>query len=157
MGKYAIEVLAIACIILVLCLYNLRSERDQLTIDLADSQAIVDKLTVEAELAKKATKARDTIDSKYTKELTHALAENQKLRDAVSAGTQRVYIKASCPSGLSDPSGTSSLDYGAGIELTRDAGQDYLHLRDQLISDGRKLLAAQAYINQVCQGKVHDD
>lgn len=96
-----------------------------------------------------------TLDARITKEVTDALAENNRRRSAVAAGTVRVrYVKATCPGPSSDlptaPS-TSSVGNGAGIELAADAGRDVLVLRQALIEDRAKIEYLQGYIRKITQ------
>ncbi|THJ32415.1 hypothetical protein E8K88_12000 [Lampropedia aestuarii] len=93
------------------------------------------------------------IDARVSMEVRNALDENERERSGVAAGTVRVrYVAASCPratsanNGVPEAASTSGLDDGAGIELSREAGQDVLALRAELIRDRAKITGLQEYI-----------
>ena len=91
-----------------------------------------------------------TLDARITKEVSDAIAENNRRRAAVAAGTVRVrYIAARCPSpDLPATSTTGSLGDGAGVELTPAAGLDVLDLREALIRDRAKIEYLQGYARE---------
>ena len=75
------------------------------------------------------------MDARITKEVSDALAENNRRRAAVAAGTVRVrYIAARCPSpDLPTPPPPAAGD-GAGVELASSGWFDVLDLREALIA-----------------------
>ena len=94
-----------------------------------------------------------TMDARITKEVTDALAENNRRRPAVAAGTVRVrYVAARCPSpDLPATAATGSVGDGAGVELAPAAGLDVLDLRESLIRDRAKIDYLQAYIRKITE------
>ena len=94
-----------------------------------------------------------TLDARITKEVSDALAENNRRRPAVAAGTVRVrYIAARCPSpDLPATAATGSVGDGAGVELAPAAGLDVLDLREALIRDRAKIDYLQAYIRRITE------
>lgn len=94
-----------------------------------------------------------TLDARITKEVSDAIAENNRRRPAVAAGTVRVrYVAARCPSpDLPATAATGSVGDGAGIELAPKAGLDVLDLREALIKDRAKIDYLQAYIRKVTE------
>ena len=93
------------------------------------------------------------MDARITKEVSDAIAENNRRRAAVAAGTVRVrYIAARCPSpDLPATAATGSVGDGAGVELAPAAGLDVLDLREALISDRAKIEYLQGYARAVAQ------
>ena len=93
------------------------------------------------------------LDSRITKEVSDALAENNRLKSPVAAGTVRVrYVAARCPSpDLPATAATGSLGDGAGVELTPKAGLDVLDLREALIKDRAKIDYLQAYVRKITE------
>mgnify|MGYP003412659069 CR=1 FL=1 len=94
-----------------------------------------------------------TLDARITKEVSDALAENNRRRHAVAAGTVRVrYVAARCPSpDLPAASATGGVGDGAGIELAPAAGLDVLDLREALIRDRAKIEYLQGYIRKITE------
>ena len=94
-----------------------------------------------------------TLDAHITKEVSDALAENNRRRSAVAAGTVRVrYVAARCPSpDLPAATAAGSVGDGAGIELTPKAGLDVLDLREALIRDRAKIEYLQGYIRKITE------
>ncbi len=93
------------------------------------------------------------LDARITQEVSDALAENNRRRPAVAAGTVRVrYLAARCPSpDLPATAATGSVGDGAGIELAPKAGLDVLDLREALIRDGAKIDYLQGYIRKITE------
>ena len=94
-----------------------------------------------------------TLDARITKEVSDALAENNRRRHAVAAGTVRLrYVAAPCPSpDLPATSATGGVGDGAGIELAPAAGLDVLDLREALIRDRAKIEYLQGYIRKITE------
>ena len=94
-----------------------------------------------------------TLDARITKEVSDAIAENNRRRPAVAAGTVRVrYVAARCPSpDLPATAATGSVGDGAGIELAPAAGLDVLDLREALIRDRAKIEYLQGYIRKITE------
>lgn len=94
-----------------------------------------------------------TLDARITKEVSDAIAENNRRRSAVAAGTVRVrYVAARCPSpDLPATAATGSVGDGAGIDLAPKAGLDVLDLREALIRDRAKIDYLQAYIRKITE------
>ncbi|EMH9788690.1 lysis protein, partial [Proteus mirabilis] len=66
------------------------------------------------------------LDIKYTQELASAKNEINTLRDAVSSGNKRVYIKAECPAVTKNSTESGSNETTA--RLNKAVEQDYLRL-----------------------------
>ena len=95
------------------------------------------------------------LDARITKEVSDAIAENNRRRPAVAAGTVRVrYVRAQCPNPSADlpaTATTGSVGDGAGVELAPAAGLDVLDLREALIRDRAKIEYLQGYIRKITE------
>lgn len=103
---------------------------------------------------------RDAIDQRNTKELTDALTENERLRRAVSDGSGRLLVRATCPATGSVPAtaGTARMADAGRAELAADARPDYFTLRNQLALSRQMILGLQQYVRGVCQrSPAHQD
>ena len=96
-----------------------------------------------------------TLDARITKEVSDALAENNRLKSPVASGTVRVrYVHAQCPKpGVDLPAtaATGSVGDGAGVELAPAAGLDVLLLREALIRDRAKIDYLQGYVRKITE------
>lgn len=100
-----------------------------------------------------AEQALAALDQKAQKEKTDALAENEKLRADVAAGTRRLRIAGSCrASGVDVPSaaGAAGVDNAGTVELSPVAGSTVLAARAGIIADQAALKALQEYVTHVC-------
>lgn len=85
-------------------------------------------------------------DKQAIAKLTEARHENDSLRRAVAAGTQRLRIKATCLP--ADPESPSVGDAGTA-ELGAEAGQDILDIRAGIIDLEARLIALQNYVSEI--------
>lgn len=149
MNKYLIfAVFALAALIGLL---TIKHERDLLVSDLAASSAEVVQLKAQAESARLSLLARDDLDKKNFEEMTNAKNEIEGLRDQLAAGTKRVLVRATCPAAVPEVASPSGVDDAREPELTATARQDYLRLREQIITTEAQLHGLQEYISQVVQ------
>lgn len=145
------RILAILCAALALALYSLHTaygsksaalgaaqEKQQQTAARADS--LTETLRLQRALAAEAA----VIDARHTKELTDAQAENNRLRAALAAGEQRLRVNATCPR-APDATGAARVADAGTPELTPQARQDYLALRDELALSRQMILGLQGY------------
>ena len=145
------RILAILCAALALALYSLHTaygsksaalgaaqEKQQQTAARADS--LTETLRLQRALAAEAA----VIDARHTKELTDAQAENNRLRAALAAGEQRLRVNATCPR-APDTTGAARVADAGTPELTPQARQDYLALRDELALSRQMILGLQDY------------
>ena len=96
------------------------------------------------------TRQRDVaaLDSKYTKELADAQAENDRLRADVVAGKRRLQIAATCSK--DETTGSSGLADGSSPRLTADAELNYWRLRDGIATVTKQLTGLQEYVRTQC-------
>ncbi|HFS8163853.1 TPA: lysis protein [Proteus mirabilis] len=88
------------------------------------------------------------LDIKYTRELASAKNEINTLRDAVSSGNKRVYIKAECPTVTKNSTESGSNETTA--RLNKAVEQDYLRLREMIVENEQQILYLQDYIRAEC-------
>ncbi|MEY0948608.1 lysis protein [Providencia manganoxydans] len=88
------------------------------------------------------------LDTKHTTELTNAKAKIDQLRIAAERNPERVYIRASCPKGETNP--TSGLDDGATARPTDTAIGNYWLLRQRIAESKQMILGLQDYIRTEC-------
>ncbi|OHY49250.1 lysozyme [Proteus mirabilis] len=88
------------------------------------------------------------LDIRHSQELASAKNEIDRLRDAVSSGSKRVYVKAECPKSASNPTESGSNE--ATARLSKAVEQDYLRLREMIVENEQQTLYLQNYINTEC-------
>lgn len=101
-----------------------------------------------------AEQALAALDHKAQKEKTDALAENERLRADVAAGTRRLRIAGSCRAsggGLPGTTSASGLDDAGTVELSPTAGSIVLAARAGIIADQAALKVLQEYVANVCK------
>lgn len=95
-------------------------------------------------------KSFDEIGARHAEELTAAQEEIDNLRDRLSSGPERVYVKADCPAAMPDKSGTGSVGDATAARLTEAAQQDYLRLRQMMAENLQQTKYLQDYIKIQC-------
>ena len=93
---------------------------------------------------------RDDIDRIRTKELNHALSKNADLRRAVDDGTERLRVKAVCPTTVPAKTSSGSVADAATPELEADARPDYYTLINQLALSEEMILGLQDHERRIC-------
>jgi prophage endopeptidase len=142
--------LVVLCLVVWIGFDTLEDQRDTARRERDSAQFEVNGLREAARISGEMLAERDAIDQRNTTELTHALTENQDLRRAVDAGSQRLRVEATCPA-VSADSGAGRLADAGAAELTADARSDYFTLRDQLALSRQMVLGLQQHIVRVCQ------
>ncbi|EHK5580322.1 lysis protein [Salmonella enterica] len=95
------------------------------------------------------------LDAKYTKELADEKAENDALRDDVTAGRRRLFVNAICPAVPTGKStSTARMDNAASPRLADSAQRDYFTLKERVTTMQKQLEGAQAYIRTQCHGNA---
>lgn len=88
------------------------------------------------------------LDIRYSQELASAKNEIDSLRDAVSSGSKRVYVKAECPAVTKNSTEIGSNETTA--RLNKAVEQDYLRLREMIVENEQQTLYLQDYIKTEC-------
>lgn len=149
MNKY----LLIALFTLVAALGGvlLKRDRDALQTEITEARSQVTYLLQQAQHAAQALQARDDLDKQRFQEMSDAKNQIDSLRDQLAAGTKRVLVRAICPA---VPAATQStgVDDARDPALTAAARQDYLRIREQIVTTEAQLAGLQGYVRQVVQG-----
>ncbi|WP_260280255.1 lysis protein [Proteus terrae] len=116
-----------------------------------DNKSLTEQLSQQVEINKD-YQARITrlnqLDIRHSQELASAKNEIDTLRDAVSSGSKRVYVKAECPAVTKNPTESGSNETTA--RLNKAVEQDYLRLREMIVENEQQTLYLQDYINTEC-------
>lgn len=88
------------------------------------------------------------LDIRHSQELASAKNEINTLRDAVSSGSKRVYVKAECPAVTKNSAESRSNE--ATARLNKAVEQDYLRLREMIVENEQQTLYLQDYIKTEC-------
>lgn len=150
MTKYLL--IALFTVVAVLGGLVLKGNRDALLREIDEANGKVAQLERQAQQATQALQARDELDKQRFQEMSDAKNQIDILRDQLSAGTKRVLVRATCPAAVPAITSTAGLDDGAEPTLTTSARQDYLRLREQIVTTEAQLAGLQDYIRQVVQG-----
>ncbi|KAF0251992.1 MULTISPECIES: lysis protein [Pseudomonas] len=150
MSKYLM--IALFALAAVLGGVLLKRDRDALQGEVTEARRQVAQLQQQAQQAAQALQTRDELDKQRFKEMTDAKHEIDGLRDELAAGTKRVLVRATCPASVPAAAGPTGVDDAGNPELTDAAGQDYLRLREQIVTTEAQLQGLKDYIRQVVQG-----
>ena len=150
MTKYLL--IALFTVVAVLGGLVLKGNRDALLREIDQANTQVARLEQQARQATQALQARDDLDKQRFQEMSDAKNQIDSLRDQLAAGTKRVLVRATCPATVPAAASTSSMDDAREPALTATARQDYLRLREQIVTTEAQLAGLQDYIRQVVQG-----
>lgn len=95
-------------------------------------------------------KSFNEIGARHAEELTAAQKEIDNLRDRLSTGPERVYVKADCPAAVPDKPGAGSVGDATAARLTEAAQQDYLRIRQMMAENLQQTKYLQDYIKTQC-------
>lgn len=116
-----------------------------------ENQSLTEQLSQQVEINKD-YQARITrlnqLDIRHSQELASAKNEIDTLRDAVSSGSKRVYVKAECPAVTKNS--TESRSNETTARLNKAVEQDYLRLREMIVENEKQTLYLQDYIKTEC-------
>lgn len=116
-----------------------------------DNKSLTEQLSQQVEINKD-YQARITrlnqLDIRHSQELASAKNEINTLRDAVSSGNKRVYVKAECPAVTKNSTESGSNETTA--RLNKAVEQDYLRLREMIVENEQQTLYLQDYIKTEC-------
>lgn len=129
----------------------LKRDRDTLLSEIDEANGRVTQLEHQAQQATQTLRARDELDKQRFKEMSDAKNQIDTLRDQLAAGTKRVLVRATCPAAVPAAPGPSGVDAAREPALTADARQDYLRLREQIVTTEAQLQGLQDYVRQVVQ------
>ena len=129
----------------------LKGNRDALLREIEEANGRVAQLEHQARQAAQTLNARDELDKQRFQEMSDAKNQIDSLRDQLAVGTKRVLVRATCPA-VPSATGPTGLDDAKDPALTTAAGQDYLRLREQIVTTEAQLQGLQDYVHQVVQG-----
>ncbi|MBY7909953.1 lysis protein [Vibrio fluvialis] len=95
-------------------------------------------------------KSFNEIGARHAEELTAAQEEIDNLRNRLSSGPERVYVKADCPAAMPDKPSAGSVGDATAARLTEAAQQDYLRLRQMMAENLQQTKYLQDYIKTQC-------
>lgn len=150
MNKYLL--IALFTTVALLCGLVLKGNRDALLLEIDEANGKVAQLERQAQQATQALQARDDLDKQRFQEMTDAKNQIDTLRDQLATGTKRVLVRATCPAAVPAVANPSGVDDAEAPSLTADARQDYLRLREQIVTTEAQLQGLQDYVRQVVQG-----
>lgn len=148
MTKYLL--IALFTVVAVLGGVVLKSNRDGLLREIDEANNRVAQLELQAQRAAQTLQARDELDKQRFREMSDAKNQIDSLRDQLDSGAKRVHVRATCPA-VRPSTGTTSVDDAREPTLTASAGQDYLRLREQIVTTEAQLAGLQEYVRQVVQ------
>lgn len=149
MNKYLL--IALFALVAAFGGFALKRDRDALVGEIESTHEQVAQLQLQAQQATQALQARDDLDKQRFQEMSDAKKQIDSLRDQLAAGTKRVLIRATCPS-VPAATSTARLDDAGDPALTAAARQDYLRLREQIVTTEAQLQGLKDYVRQVVQG-----
>lgn len=149
MTKYLL--IAMFTVVAVLSGLVLKNNRDGLLREINEANSRVTQLERQAQQADQALQARDEFDKQRFQEMSDAKNQIDNLRDQLAAGTKRVLVRATCPA-VQPSTGTTGVDDAREPALTANARQDYLRLREQIVTTEAQLQGLQDYVRQIIQG-----
>ncbi|MEQ5208905.1 lysis protein [Proteus sp. fly-1067] len=142
------KLLAGGFLILIFWLWWVMDDYDKLS---KDYSTATNQLSQQVEINKD-YQARITrlnqLDIRHSQELASAKNEINTLRDAVSSGNKRVYVKAECPAVTKNSTESGSNE--ATARLNKAVEQDYLRLREMIVENEQQTLYLQDYIRTEC-------
>lgn len=144
--------LLIACAVMMTLLFIMTRWQAGKIDELKESnQSLTEQLSQQVDINKD-YQARITrlnqLDIRHSQELASAKNEIDTLRDAVSSGSKRVYVKAECPTVTKNPTESGSNE--ATARLNKAVEQDYLRLREMIAENEQQTLYLQNYIKTEC-------
>ncbi|HFG1952569.1 TPA: lysis protein [Vibrio cholerae] len=95
-------------------------------------------------------KSFNEIGARHAEELTAAQEEIDNLRDRLSSGPERVYVKASCPPAMPSSDSAGSVGDAGTARLSDTAREDYLRLRQMMAENLQQAKYLQDYIKTQC-------
>jgi prophage endopeptidase len=129
----------------------LQGNRNALLREIDEANNQLAQLESQAKQATQALQARDELDKQRFQEMSDAKNQIDTLRDQLAAGTKRVLVRATCPAAVPAAASPPGVDDAGEPALTAAARQDYLRLRDQIVTTEAQLAGLQDYVRQVVQ------
>lgn len=116
----------------------------------SEASSAVRRYEVQLKVLQRQQRRLAELDEHYTEKINEAVQENRTLRIQLARGHRRMLVsgKNTCSDRAS--SSTRSLGDDGTLELSADAGQHILSVREGIIRDQQKMMYLQRYIRQFC-------
>lgn len=147
MSKLTTALLSVIIALLVGMWYT-TSQMQSLSSELKEITQVANQQKADLENIQRQRVQAAELDIKVTQELANAKSEIERLRTDLGNGNKRLRIAASCPK-LPEATATTGEPDAASPRLTSDAQQNYLRLREQLVTSEKQILGLQEYIRKV--------
>lgn len=147
MSRITTALIAVIIALLVGMWYT-TSQMQSLSSELKEITQVANQQKADLENIQRQRVQAAALDIKVTQELANAKSEIERLRTDLGNGTKRLRIAASCPKLPEATSATGEPD-ATSPRLTSDAQQNYLRLREQLVTSEKQILGLQEYIRKV--------
>lgn len=141
MSKLTTALLSVIIALLVGMWYT-TSQMQSLNTQLKEITQVANQQKADLENIQRQRVQAAELDIKVTQELANAKSEIERLRTDLGNGTKRLHIAASCPK-LPEATATTGEPDAASPRLTSDAQQNYLRLREQLVTSEKQILGLQ--------------
>lgn len=141
MSKLTTALLSVIIALLVGMWYT-TSQMQSLNTQLKEITQVANQQKADLENIQRQRVQAAELDIKVTQELANAKSEIERLRTDLGNGNKRLRIAASCPK-LPEATATTGEPDAASPRLTSDAQQNYLRLREQLVTSEKQILGLQ--------------
>lgn len=115
-----------------------------------EASSAVSQYEVQLKVLQRQQRRLAELDEHYTEKINEAVQENRTLRTQLARGHRRMLVAGKSTCSDRAPSSTRSLGHDGAIELSADAGQRILSVREGIIRDQQKVMYLQRYIRQFC-------
>lgn len=142
-----------ACITLTLSMFVLHYRYDAISFKsrFDNTNKLLNLANYKLSTLRKQQKELSLLDKLHTEELNKKEYNNETLRHQLIAGTRNIYVRGKCSVTSSrDYNSPKGLQYDTPIELSADAEQIFVDLRENIIRDNEKLSFLQKYVREEC-------
>lgn len=152
LSVWGVAIALVAFVTLSAATYTLSIKNEQLQSKLAVANSEILAYIASEKAQREKIVSYNKLGEKHAKELTDAKNEIERLRNELSDGPKRVYVKAECPAMPASDSSTSSNDASAP-QLTGATRDNYLRLREMMVENEQQTRYLQDYIREQCLGE----
>lgn len=147
--NYIYVAVAVVILIMLGVIYYLSNSLDNTKIKLEIANQTITGLNAYIDKTKEQLKTIQQLDKDYQEQLSYAKTENDKLRDSITNGTKRLYVKTACPVSINTTT-TSGTNAISRAELDRETSQRIIRIAQDGDNAIMQLSALQKYVNEVC-------
>ncbi len=149
---WVMAIVLVAFVTLSAATYALSVKNESLQVELATANSEILGYIATEKAQREKIASYNQLGEKHAQELNDAKNEIELLRDKLSTGPERVFVKADCPTVSTTDSATSSND-ATSPQLTGPVREDYLRLREMMVENVQQTLYLQDYIREQCLGE----